>query len=149
MAARWADCLLVPGLPLDQATEVANAARQRTAVHGRQLRLGIHFYVTARMTKQQALAAACDQVGHIDDAVRHRLGGLPGAPKQEPGSVYWMGMRQLWRKASVALVGSYDDVARTLTEYARSGFTTFVISAYPACAEAKRFGAEIIPRLAG
>ncbi|HEY5398740.1 MAG TPA: LLM class flavin-dependent oxidoreductase [Trebonia sp.] len=146
IAARLADCLLLPGMRLYQAADVAGTATRLAAEHGRRLRLGIHFYVIARATRQQALEAADEQVGHIAEAVRARLGGRAGTLAHS-GSVYWTGMRRLWRGASIALVGSYQEIAATLASYADAGFATFVISAYPACGETKRFGQEIIPRM--
>lgn len=147
MAAGLADCLLMPGMPLEQAAGAAEAANRLAAERGRRLQLGIHFYVTARATRQQALEAADDQVGHVAEAVRARLGGQSGAAVGPPDSVYWMGMRRLWRGASIALVGSYQEIADTLARYADAGFTAFVISAYPASGEARRFGEEVMPRL--
>src|SRR5487761_1667432 len=39
MAARLADCLLLPGMPLDRAASVAGDAQRLAAQHGRRLRL--------------------------------------------------------------------------------------------------------------
>jgi alkanesulfonate monooxygenase len=146
-AAGLADCLLMPGMTLEQATGAAETAKRQAAERGRRLQLGIHFYVTARATRQQALDAAEDQVGHVAETVRARLGGQLGVATGQPDSVYWTGMRRLWRGASIALVGSYQEIADMLMRYAAVGFTAFVISAYPARGEAKRFGEEVMPRL--
>jgi alkanesulfonate monooxygenase SsuD/methylene tetrahydromethanopterin reductase-like flavin-dependent oxidoreductase (luciferase family) len=81
-----------------------------------------------------------------------RLGGQePERPRAgtlaHSGSSYATDMRSLWRGVSIALAGSYQEIAGTLASYADAGFATFVISAYPACGETKRFGQEIIPRM--
>ncbi|WP_194838861.1 LLM class flavin-dependent oxidoreductase [Nocardia sp. XZ_19_369] len=151
ISVRHGDALLVPGAPLGAAATKAALVRERALAAGRRVRLGIHFYVVARKSAPAALDAAADLVGHADPAVRHFLGGSddPHPVTEDDGIVYWNGLRRLWRRASVALVGSYIDVTDALRRYSDVGYDTFVVSAFPAAHEAERLGHEIIPRLKG
>ena len=52
-----------------------------------------------------------------------------------------------WMLAATALVGSHEQVAQRITEYAELGFDEFVLSGYPHLEEAWRVGEEVLPLL--
>ncbi len=149
MTARHGECLLVPGMPLDRAAAMAASLRAEATDHP--VRIGIHFYVVARQTRAEAVAATRRLLGQVHPEVRAALGGneqMTDAQEwDEPGSTYWWGMRRLWSKASVALVGSYAEVSDTLGQYLAAGFSTFLISGFPAVEELERFAEHIMPAL--
>jgi alkanesulfonate monooxygenase len=49
--------------------------------------------------------------------------------------------------AATALVGSHEQVAARIEEYARLGFDEFILSGYPHLEEAWRVGEEVLPLL--
>jgi alkanesulfonate monooxygenase len=147
IAARRADCLLVPGAPLETASAIAADVRARD--HGGP-RLGTHFYVFTRKTEDEALAAAEEAFSRIDPAVARRLGGSDDEAlhraSPEEGNL-WYGTRRLWSGASPALVGSYENVAAALNRYVEAGYTTFVLSSFPMEREARRIAEHVLPRV--
>ncbi len=59
----------------------------------------------------------------------------------------WSGIGLVRGGAGTALVGSYDQVADRIREYAALGLDTFILSGYPHLEEAYTVGEEIIPRV--
>ena len=63
------------------------------------------------------------------------------------GSCLWTGAVPYLGAPAVALVGSYDDVARALMDYRRAGASQFLFMGWPDIEEMARFGGEILPRV--
>ncbi len=61
----------------------------------------------------------------------------------------WAGIGLVRGGAGTALVGSYDQVADRIREYADLGLDTFILSGYPHLEEGRRVGKEILPRVQG
>jgi alkanesulfonate monooxygenase len=61
----------------------------------------------------------------------------------------WAGIGLVRGGAGTALVGSFDQVADRIREYAELGLDTFILSGYPHLEEAYVVGEEILPRLRG
>jgi alkanesulfonate monooxygenase len=59
----------------------------------------------------------------------------------------WAGIGLVRRGAGTALVGSYDQIAERIKEYAGLGLDTFILSGYPHLEECYNIGEEVLPRL--
>jgi alkanesulfonate monooxygenase len=60
----------------------------------------------------------------------------------------WAGVGLVRGGAGTALVGSHEEVAARIQEYAALGIEEFVLSGYPHLEEAYWFGEGVLPRLA-
>lgn len=60
----------------------------------------------------------------------------------------WAGIGLVRGGAGTALVGSHEEVAERIREYAALGIEEFVLSGYPHLEEAYWFGEGVLPRLA-
>ena len=65
------------------------------------------------------------------------------------GPNLWTGIGKARVGVGTALVGSGENVARRLQEYADIGLDTFILSGYPHLEEAERFGKYVMPYFAG
>jgi len=61
----------------------------------------------------------------------------------------WAGIGKARLGVGTALVGSGENVAARLQEYADEGIDTFILSGYPHLEEAQRFGRYVMPHFAG
>ena len=59
----------------------------------------------------------------------------------------WAGFGLVRGGVGTGLVGSYDEVAERMLEYAALGFDEFILSGYPHLEEAYWFGEGVMPRL--
>jgi len=153
IGVRHADCMLMLGTGLSAATQYAKDIQRRSLEVGRTVRAGIHFYVIARETKAKAFEAAERLVSKVDPRLSTRRTGnasaatLSGTTSCEMIEAnLWEGFaRALGQGWSVAILGSYSQVAETLKQYVSAGFSTFILSAFPLAGEAARLGAEVLP----
>ncbi|MEU9840078.1 LLM class flavin-dependent oxidoreductase [Actinomadura sp. NPDC048032] len=170
VAAGHADVALMWGEP--PAAVAARAARLRAlaAAEGRRLRLGIRLHVIARDTASEAWAeagrllagmdparieAAQQRFARFDSTGQQRMAALHGgsakgadARSLEVAPGLWAGVGLVREGAGTALVGSYDEVAERIREYAGLGIEEFILSGWPHLEEAYRVGEYLIPRLA-
>ena len=72
-----------------------------------------------------------------------------GEEKLVIGPNLWTGIGKARLGVSTALVGSGENVANRLQEYADIGLDTFILSGYPHLEEAERFGKYVMPYFAG
>jgi alkanesulfonate monooxygenase len=70
-----------------------------------------------------------------------------GARSLEISPGLWAGIGLVREGAATALVGSHEQVAERLAEYAALGFDEFVLSGWPHLEEAWRVGEEVLPLL--
>jgi len=59
----------------------------------------------------------------------------------------WTGLVRTHGAPTLAIIGSYDDVAEALLEYKAAGVRQFIFSGWPKLDEMVRFGSEVIPRV--
>jgi alkanesulfonate monooxygenase len=123
---------------------------------------GLRLSVIPRATRDEAIAAAhalVDQAPQIEKNQRaesqfvnasdsHSITAMyRTAEKEWLTPVLWTGAVRSHGAPSIALVGSYEDVAQAFMEYAGAGISQFIISGWPKLDTMICFGREILPRI--
>ncbi|WP_428491158.1 LLM class flavin-dependent oxidoreductase [Rhodopila sp.] len=148
LVADHGDVWFINGQPLaDVRTLIADvSARPRT---GRTLQFGLSAFVIARDTEARAQAALVRlaDLAKLDAPIRE----LQRA-NTDPASVMARTMSKTPRVGSnggtaAGLVGSYDQVALRIRQFADAGIELFMLQFQPFEAEMERFAAEIMPRV--
>ncbi|WP_316767013.1 LLM class flavin-dependent oxidoreductase [Streptomyces sasae] len=165
VAARYVDVYLTWGEPPAQVAEKTAWIRGLAAKEGRTLRFGIRLHVITRDTSEQAWAEANRLLDGFDpqtvESVQTGLGRSESEGQQRMLALHggrrdaleihpnlWAGIGLVRGGAGTALVGSHDEVAARIREYAALGIEEFVLSGYPHLEEAYWFGEGVLPRLA-
>jgi alkanesulfonate monooxygenase len=165
VAARSVDVYLTWGEPPAQVAEKIAWIRGLAAEQGRTLRFGIRLHVITRDTSEQAWAEANRLLDGFDpetvrsvqtglarseSAGQQRMLALHGGRRDalEIHPNLWAGIGLVRGGAGTALVGSHEEVAARIKEYAALGIDEFVLSGYPHLEEAYWFGEGVLPRLA-
>jgi alkanesulfonate monooxygenase len=172
VAARYADTYLTWGERPEQVKEKLDWIRGLAAAQGRQLSYGIRLHVISRDTSEQAwseaqrllsglspetVAAAQQSLARSESVGQRRMRQLHGggddfaagadARQLEIYPNLWSGVGLVRGGAGTALVGSHDEVADRIAEYAELGLDHFILSGYPHLEEAYIFGEGVRPRL--
>jgi alkanesulfonate monooxygenase len=126
--------------------------------------VGLRFAIIARATREESLRAAKRLVDGLDASCRdaekgkafyaeERLGFHPRNIRARRERVVnpwlWTGAVRTHGAPAAALVGSYDEVAQALINYASIGVTQFILSGWPMLDEMVLFGREVLPRIEG
>jgi alkanesulfonate monooxygenase len=173
IASRYADTYLTWGEPPEQVKEKLDWIRGLAAAQGRHLSYGIRLHVISRDTSEQAwseakrllgslspetVAAAQRSLARSESVGQRRMRQLHGggedfaagadARQLEIYPNLWSGVGLVRGGAGTALVGSHDEVADRIAEYAELGLDHFILSGYPHLEEAYIFGEGVRPRLA-
>ena len=166
VAAEQADTYLLWGEPLPAISERIDTVRAAAAAAGRHLDFGLRLHVITRDTAEEAWQVAADIQSSFDpeevakaqahkatmDSVgQARMGQLHGT--ELPSDVQdlviapnlWAGIGLMREGVGTALVGSHDEVADRLVEYAELGIGEFILSGYPHREEATRVGRDLLP----
>lgn len=164
IAAEHVDVYLTWGEPPEMARERIETIKKQAAEHNRELTYGIRFHVIARPTSEEAWAVANGMLAHIDDEAiakaqedfkstmsegQRRMAELHSGSRDnlEIHPNIWAGIGLVRGGAGTAIVGSYDEVADRIAEYADMGFDEFILSGYPHLEEAFWFGEGVMPIL--
>ncbi|MFN8051819.1 MAG: LLM class flavin-dependent oxidoreductase [Acidimicrobiales bacterium] len=172
VAAAGADVYLAWGEPPAMVAERVDRMRKLAANEGRTVRFGIRFHTIARPTAEEAWAEAARlQAGMTPESIaaaradfdatqsegQRRMAEISGAASaqadlSDPHSLeihpnVWTGIGLVRGGAGTALVGSYDEVADRIEEYAALGFEEFILSGYPHLEEAWWVGEGLLPEL--
>jgi alkanesulfonate monooxygenase len=165
VAAEHADVYLTWGEPPAAVAEKIAWIRSLAAERGRSIRFGIRLHTITRDTSAEAWAEADRLLANIDPATiakvqqglklsesegQKRMLALHGGTK-EALEIYpnlWAGVGLVRGGAGTALVGSHEEVADRIQEYAALGIEEFVLSAYPHLEGAYWFGEGVLPILA-
>jgi alkanesulfonate monooxygenase len=164
VAARHIDKYLTWGEPPAQAAEKIAAVRRLAEAEGRDVTFGMRLHVIVRESEEAAWAAANELIGRVDEATiaraqaiyarmdshgQERMRALHNGKRDnlEIAPNLWAGVGLVRGGAGTALVGSPDQVAARMEEYAGIGIDTFILSGYPHLEEAYRFAELVFPRL--
>jgi alkanesulfonate monooxygenase len=169
VAARHADVYLTFGEPPAQVAEKIGWVREAAGECGRKPRFGLRIHVIARDRSEDAWAEAARMLSYAGDeelastqqslAVSESVGqqrqqalladyrrsGDPRDLEIHPG--LWAGVGLLRGGAGTAMVGSHQEVADLIEEYAANGVEEFILSGYPHLEEAYWFGEGVLPEL--
>jgi alkanesulfonate monooxygenase len=173
VAARHADTYLTWGEPPTAVAAKLAWIRDLAEINGRTLDYGIRLHVISRDTSAQAWAEADRLLAAVDPGTversqatlassesegQRRMRELhgngtryavsSGARALEVAPNLWAGVGLVRGGAGTALVGSHDEVAERIGEYAAMGVEHFILSGYPHLEETYRFGEGVRPALA-
>ena len=105
--------------------------------------------VTDDMIAKVQAGLATQRVGGPEaDAGAARQRRPPGPRDLEIHPNLWAGVGLVRGGAGTSLVGSHEEVANLIEEYASTGITEFILSGYPHLEEAYWFGEGVLPILA-
>ena len=164
VAAKHADVYLTWGEPPAAVAEKVEWVRGLAAKEGRDIRFGIRMHTITRDTSREAWAEADRLLAGIDDeAIARVQDGLRRSESEgqrrmldlnrgsradlEIHPNVWAGVGLVRGGAGTALVGSHEEVADRIEEYASVGIDEFVLSAYPHLEGAYWFGEGVLPVL--
>ncbi|GBG40609.1 LLM class flavin-dependent oxidoreductase [Mycobacterium montefiorense] len=164
VAAKYADVYLTWGEPLAAVGEKLDWVRGLAADAGRTLQFGLRIHVISRPTAEQAWAEADRLLSAIDPADIERMQASLARSESEGqrrmlklhggnnnrlliAPNLWAGVGLVRGGAGTALVGSHEEVAERLLEYADLGIDHFILSGYPHLEEAYWFGEGVLPLL--
>ena len=164
VAAKHADVYLTWGEPPAAVAEKIEWIRKLAADEGREVRFGIRMHTITRDTSDEAWAEADRLLAAIDPAAIQRVQeGLKRSESEgqrrmlelNAGSKdgleihpnVWAGVGLVRGGAGTALVGSHEEVADRIEEYAALGIDEFVLSGYPHLEGAYWFGEGVLPIL--
>jgi alkanesulfonate monooxygenase len=162
VAVKHSDVYLTWGEPPAQVQEKLHWIR---GIGGGHLRFGVRLHVITRDTSGEAWAEARRLLRGIPqqaiETVQHglrrsesvgqqRMLALHGgrADDLEVSPNLWAGVGLVRGGAGTALVGSHQEVADRLEEYADLGIDEFILSGYPHLEEAYWFGEGVLSELA-
>jgi alkanesulfonate monooxygenase len=170
LAAEQVDTYLTWGEPpAAVAAKVADVSR-RAMRHGRKLQFGIRLHVIVRETEDAAWRAAGELISHLDESTvqeaQQRIARMDSVGQRRMAELHsgrfnkadvrqgleiapnlWAGVGLVRGGAGTALVGSPQQVADRIKEYAALGLDYFVLSGYPHLDEAYRFAELVFPLL--
>lgn len=140
LSARVADVHVFDATPVETLARDIERLKALARESRREVEVGLRVAVVAREDPEEAVSEArrqWEQSAHV-----------PGhAPPRAEGSGLWTGNAGGVTGAAAALVGSYDEVANRLRDYAGLGVASFLLSAAPHFEEAYRFGEHVLPLL--
>ncbi|MFE2954748.1 LLM class flavin-dependent oxidoreductase [Nocardia tengchongensis] len=136
LSARHADVHVFTETPDGFADDLAEL-RRRAAGHGRLVRAGLELPVIARDTEAEAWA-------RVERQWRELRPGGADASARSLGEGRWAGFGELGYPQDIGLVGSYEQVAARLREYAAAGVDSFVLSGHPHIEEVHRAGEHLL-----
>jgi alkanesulfonate monooxygenase len=165
VAAQYSDVYLTWGEPPRAVGQKLDWIRGLAVDAGRILQYGLRIHVITRDTSEQAWAEADRLLAAIDPADIERVQSNLARSESEGqrrmldlhggshdklliGPNLWAGVGLVRGGAGTALVGSHEEVAERLAEYAKLGITHFILSGYPHLEEAYWFGEGVLPLLA-
>jgi alkanesulfonate monooxygenase len=148
LAADVADTWFINGQPLDRVTSLIRDVASRPR-KGAPLRFALAAFVIARDTDEEADAelASAWELAQRDQSARDAI-----ARDTDTSAVMFQTFRELPQigtngGTAAELVGSYDTVARRISDFALAGIELFMLQFQPLEAETRRFAHEVIPRV--
>lgn len=169
VAVEYADTYLMWGEPHDwiaqQIEEIEGIREQVEAERGckKTMNYGLRAQVLVRETEEEAWAAAWEIISKVspeaikgaeeafaktDATNQQRQNELRLQSKEQNfvvGPNLWTGLSLVRSGGAILIVGTAEQVADRLVEYAELGISTFILSGYPHLEEAEIFGTKALP----
>lgn len=133
LSARHGDVHLFELTGTSDAPPLAELSERATQI-GRTVVAGLRLPIIARETSEEAWARLRRQWGEA-------FGDVTEVAARRQGDATFTGFEHIGHRASVGLVGSYDEVARHIADLSATGIEIFVLSGVPHIEELHR-GAE-------
>lgn len=164
VGAKHADVYLTWGEPPAMAAEKIAQVKKEAANFGRMVQFGIRLHVVVRETESEAWDAANDLIKSLDAETiakaqqtmqsrdsegQRRMMALHNGSRDNliVSPNLWAGLGLVRAGAGTALVGSPQQIADRMQEYASLGIETFILSGYPHLEEAYTFAELVFPLL--
>lgn len=170
LAAAEVETYLTWGEPPEAVAAKVADVKARAEKLGRKLKFGIRLHVIVRETEDDAWRAAAELVSHLDEATvetaQRKFAQMDSVGQRKMAELHrgkfnkanvregleispnlWAGVGLVRGGAGTALVGSPQQVADRIKEYAALGLEYFVLSGYPHLDEAHRFAELVFPLL--
>ena len=160
LSGRQADVHLSWIEPLEDTAKRNVDVAAEFAKAGRTPELGLRTHLVVRDTEAEAWDAANELIAHADPAVKaQRQSAIAGtqmvgqqaqareAPDHRVGPHLWNGLSEVRVNCGTAIVGTPQQAADTLFDYAQLGFREFILSGFPHVEECRRVSDEVLPRL--
>lgn len=156
VAVRHADCWLRLGGTPESVRDDAREMRERG------IDVGIRLSLVIRPTREEAVAAAYELAGQGDRETVSRMfvrssdsasmkatfdRSGQGDEASWPRPWLWTGAVASRGPSAVCLVGTPDEIAGAVHEYAEAGVNQFIFSGWPNSATLRCFGEEVLPRI--
>ncbi|WP_219834072.1 LLM class flavin-dependent oxidoreductase [Paenibacillus sp. R14(2021)] len=169
VAVEYADTYLMWGEPHawieQQIEEIEGIRKQVEAEKGieKVMKYGLRAQVLVRDTEEEAWAAAWEIISKVspeaikqaeaafaktDATNQQRQNELREQSKGQNfvvGPNLWTGLSLVRSGGAILIVGTAEQVADRLIEYAELGISTFILSGYPHLEEAENFGNKALP----
>jgi alkanesulfonate monooxygenase len=154
LALARGDCWMQLGDTVEKIGESADRVR------GRGIEVGLRMAIIARPTHEEAVAAANELIGRLGMAEPERgmeqdfihrcdsvtMRDLYRRAEQEwLGPALWAGAVRTHGAASIALVGSPEEVAAAIWQYKEVGISQFIFSGWPKTESMEFFGTHVLP----
>jgi alkanesulfonate monooxygenase len=168
IAAQHVDVYLLWGEPPAWVEERVTRMKALAAERGRVLRFGIRLHAIAREREEDAWAEAdrllASMSPELIEVAQKRFARQESVGQQRMVALHngkldrdslivspnlWAGIGLVRGGAGTALVGSFDQIADRIREYAGLGLDTFILSGYPHLEESYTVAEGILPRLDG
>ncbi len=160
LSGRQADVHLSWIEPLEDTAHRNVEVAAEFAKAGRTPELGLRTHLVVRDTEAEAWDAANELIAHADPAVKaQRQSAIVGTqmvgqqaqarevPDHRVGPHLWNGLSEVRVNCGTAIVGTPEQAANTLFDYAKLGFREFILSGFPHVEECRRISKEVLPRL--
>jgi alkanesulfonate monooxygenase len=164
VAAEHADVYLTWGEPPAAVAKKVQWMRELADQQGRELTYGIRLHTIARDTSEEAWAEADrllsgisdEDIQRVQDGLKrsesvgqHNMLALNSGSRDglEIHPNLWAGVGLVRGGAGTAMVGSHEEVADLVEQYAAVGIEEFVLSAYPHLEGAYHFREGVLPLL--
>ena len=124
--------------------------------------VGLRMSIIARPTREEAVRAADELLAGLDPSMRDRENEARFMLKSDSVSIsatyalaekewlnpwLWTGAVRTHGAPAISLVGSFEEVASALIDYAEIGVSQFILSGWPKLKEMILFGREVLPRV--
>jgi len=158
LAEKHASCLLtLPDTPEDLSPKIEHLLSTGTEV-------GLLVSIIGRETREEAVRAAYELIAPLgDSSLKAHKDFVENSVSEAFNSVLYLGQKEedwlsdnLWVGAvpylgapSIALVGSYEEIADTIMDYRGAGISQFLFMGWPDMKEMSHFAKGVLPKVRG